>query len=165
MEKWKDINGFENYKISDKGNVFSKKTNTIMKPTPDKKGYLRISFYENGKNHTKKIHRLVAEAFIENHDNLPEVNHKNENKENNNVWNLEWCTKKYNILFGSALDRSHKANRNCKTTSVPVRCVNTNVIYPSIREAKRQTGATNIFYCCIGRRKTSNGLQWEYVEG
>lgn len=164
MERWKNINNFEQYLISNMGRVFSIKSKKIMIPTRDKKGYLRISFYSNGKSYTRKIHRLVAEAFIENPNDLPEVNHKDENKENNMIGNLEWCSKRYNVLYGSALDRTHKTNLNCKTTSVPVRCVETNSVYPSIKEAMRQTGAKNIFYCCVGKRKTSNGFHWEYAE-
>lgn len=164
MERWKDITGFENYRISTLGRIYSKKTDSLMKPTKDNKGYLRITFYENGKNHTRKVHRLVAKAFIDNPRKLPEINHKDEDKHNNNVENLEWCTKRYNILFGTALIRTHKANINCVTTSVKVRCVETGEIFPSIREARRITGAANIFYCCIGKRKMSNGFHWEYAE-
>lgn len=164
MEQWKDVAGFENYMISDLGRVYSKKKKMIMKPTPDQKGYLRVTFYENGKNNTRKVHRLVAEAFIANHDNLPQVNHKNEDKIDNSVGNLEWCTNSYNRYYGTATERTQKSNMNCKSTSVPVRCIETDTVYPSIREAARDTGAKNIFWCCIGKRQTSNGLHWEYAD-
>jgi len=164
VEIWKDIAGFENYMISNHGRVYSKKSGLIMKPGKDKKGYLRISFYENGKSNTRKVHRLVAEAFIVNSDNLPQVNHKNEDKSDNSVGNLEWCTNSYNRYYGTATERTQKANMNCKSTSVPVRCIETDTIYPSIREAARDTGAKNIFWCCVGKRQTSNGLHWEYAD-
>ena len=163
MEKWKDITGFPNYMISNFGRVYSKKSGLIMKPGKDNKGYLRVSFYENGRSNTRKVHRLVAETFIDNPDNLPQVNHKNEIKTDNRVENLEWCSNSYNRYYGTATERTQKANMNCKSTSVPVRCVETGEIYPSIREASRDTGAKNIFWCCIGKRQTSNGLHWEYA--
>ena len=163
MEEWRDIKEFENYMISSLGRVYSKKKHMIMKPTPDKKGYLRISFYENGKNNTRKVHRLVVQAFIDNPENLPQVNHKDENKENNSVENLEWCTNSYNRMFGTATERTRMENLNCKSTGVPVRCIETGEIYPSLREAERETGAKNIFWCCIGKRHTSGGLHWEYA--
>lgn len=163
-EEWKKIEGFENYLISNHGRIYSHKTSKILKPTIDTKGYLRISFYDNGKGNTKKVHRLVAEAFLPNRLKLPQVNHKDEDKENNHVDNLEWCDNAYNRYYGTATERTARANLNCKTTSRPVRCVETGAIYPSIREARRRTGAANIHYCCVGKRKTSNGFQWEYAE-
>lgn len=163
MEEWKNIKGFESYMISNLGRVYSKKRHMIMKPTPDQKGYLRISFYENGRNNTRKVHRLVAEAFIDNPKNLPQVNHKDEDKENNKVDNLEWCTNLYNRGYGTATERTRIANLNCESTSVPVRCIETDEIYPSMQEAARVTGAKNIFWCCVGRRRTSGGFHWEYT--
>src|SRR5574344_1980826 len=138
MEEWKEIKGFKDYKISNNGNVFSKLKNRNITPYINESGYYRIRLSLNGKIHHKTIHRLVALAFIENKNNLPEVNHKDENKLNNNVENLEWCTKRYNILYGTALERTHKANLNCKTTSKSVLCVEKGDIYPSIREAERK---------------------------
>lgn len=163
MEIWKEIAGFENYMVSNLGRVYSKKSGLILKPGMDKKGYLRVSFYEHGKSSTYKLHRLVAKAFIENPDDLPQVNHKNEDKTDNRVENLEWCTNSYNRYYGTATERTQKANMNCESTSVPVRCIETDKVYPSIREAARDTGAKNIFWCCIGKRQTSNGLHWEYA--
>lgn len=164
MEVWRDIVGFEKYMVSNLGRVYSKKSGLILKPGKDKKGYLRISFYENGKSNTRKVHRLVAQAFIANPDNLPQVNHKNEDKTDNSVGNLEWCTNSYNRYYGTATERTKKSNMNCKSTSVPVRCVETGIVYPSIREAARETGAKNIFWCCVGKRQTSKGFHWEYAD-
>lgn len=163
MEIWKVIEGFHNYMVSNEGRIYSRKTNSIMKPTPDTKGYLRISFYENGKSRTFKVHRLVAQAFIPNPENLPQVNHKDENKSNNAVSNLEWCTNSYNRNYGTATERTRLANTNCKSTSAPVKCLETGEIFPSLMEAERKTGAKNIFWCCKGKRNTSGGFHWEYA--
>lgn len=108
MEIWKDIKGFEGYyQISSWGRVrsldryvpdcFDSKriaVGQILKPYKTKKGYLKITLYKNSKQVYKKcrVHRLVAEAFIDNPNCLPEVNHKDGNKENNSITNLEWCT-------------------------------------------------------------------------
>lgn len=163
MEYWRDITGFKNYMVSNYGRIYSKKQKIIMKQTPNRKGYMKVSFYQDGKSHTKSVHRLVAEAFIDNPNNLPQINHKDENKANNSVSNLEWCDNTYNRYYGTATERTRQANMNCKSTSKPVRCIETAIVYPSIREARRKTGAANIFYCCIGKRRTSNGYHWEYA--
>jgi len=99
-EIWKDIQGFEGlYKISNFGRVLSFKKGKMKNLCIDKDGYLVVNLYKKNKNHNKKVHRLVADAFIPNPNNLPEVNHKNENndKANNYVDNLEWCTKSKNM--------------------------------------------------------------------
>ena len=92
------------YEVSNYGNIRSLNYNhtkkiKILKPIPDKQGYLRIGLHENGKQINCLVHRIVATAFIDNLNNLPEVNHKDENKENNNVENLEWCDRKYNAQY------------------------------------------------------------------
>lgn len=99
-EIWKEIIGFEKYyKISNTGKILSLRTNKIVKQSKNLKGYL--IFLLKGDFRTKqciRIHRQVAIHFIQNTDNLPQVNHKDMDKENNNDWNLEWCTNKENAL-------------------------------------------------------------------
>ena len=118
-EIWKPVVGYEGlYEVSSYGRVRSldryvKYSNgpihlhkgRILNPGKEKVGYLVVPLSCNGKLHLKKIHILVAEAFIPNPDNLPQVNHKDENKTNNNVDNLEWCTAKYNMNYGSIQER------------------------------------------------------------
>ena len=98
-EIWKDIEGYEGlYQISNKGKVYSLRLEKFLKFSKNKKGYLQVQFTVNCKFKTFKIHRLVALAFIPNPFNLPEVNHKDGDKLNNNDWNLEWNTSQQNIL-------------------------------------------------------------------
>ena len=101
MEIFKEINGYEGYYlISNQGDVKSVKRNKILK-CAIVCGYKCVNLYANGKNKMHKVHRLVAEAFIPNPNNLPQVNHKDENKLNNCVENLEWCDSKYNNAYGT----------------------------------------------------------------
>lgn len=104
---FKDISGYENYQVSDTGIIINKKTKRKLRQY-DKKGYLNVSLFKNGKKKNKLVHRLVAEAFIENINKYPQVNHKNENTYDNCVDNLEWCTAKYNSNYGTHKDKIKK---------------------------------------------------------
>lgn len=99
MEIWKDINGFrELYQVSNLGRIRRKDSFKVLKPLNISKGYKGVRLYETkNKAITKKIHRLVAEYFIPNSLNLPQVNHKDGNKSNNKVENLEWCSNDFNM--------------------------------------------------------------------
>lgn len=102
----KDIIGFEGlYSITDQGNVWSYYTNKFLKPVLGANGYLKVTLVKDGKKYTKAVHRLVAETFILNPDNLSLVNHKDENKMNNSVDNLEWCNHLYNSNYGTHPER------------------------------------------------------------
>ena len=110
-EVWKDVVGFEGkYKVSNYGNVISMnwrgtgKTVPIHK-YPMKNGYECVSFWKNKRTHTFYVHRLVAEAFIPNSEGKDCINHKDSNRRNNNVENLEWCTKKENAVHASLNNR------------------------------------------------------------
>ena len=96
----KPIIGYENlYKINNYGEVLSLRSNKILKPNNNGIGYFIIQLCKNGKRKNYLIHRLVAEHFLDNPNNLPEVNHKDEDKSNNFVNNLEWCKHKYNMNY------------------------------------------------------------------
>ena len=101
MEEWKNVIGYEGlYEVSNKGNVRNVRRNTLLKLSKNRYGYIQVYLYKNGIRTVFRVHRLVAEAFIPNPDNLPQINHKNEDKSNNCVENLEWCTAKYNNNYG-----------------------------------------------------------------
>ena len=165
IEIWRPVIGYENYEISSLGRIRNVITGKVLKPLKGKNGYLHIDL----KSKHCYIHRLVAEAFIPNPDNLPLINHKDENPLNNCVDNLEWCTHKYNINYGTAIQRRIKTQLNSSIFSKPVGQYSLDgtliKVYPSQCEAVRQTGFSqgNIWSCCLGKRKTHKGYIWRYV--
>lgn len=174
METWKDIEGFEGrYKVSDKGRVKSyirdKENGRLMKQGLNYKGYPVVGLSDGHKTHFKTIHRLVASAFIDNEDNLPQVNHKDEIKTNNTVGNLEWCSNDYNMHYGTRSQRAAESNKCCPTTSKQVCYLDDSgneVCYMSIGQAERETGNShcNIVRQLKGRRKTCGGRKWYYKD-
>ena len=114
-EIWEDIDGYIGiYQISNMGNVRSVQREEFkcvqgyrirkgvrLKQSQDQKGYLMVNLYKNGKGRTRRVHRLVAEAFVDNPMHLSEINHIDENKKNNAASNLEWCTSSYNKRYGN----------------------------------------------------------------
>lgn len=143
---WKDIQGYEGlYQVSNLGEVRSlnyKKTGNIqnLKQTSNKDGYLKVMLHKNGKIKTYQVHRLVTLAFIENPNKYPCINHKDEDKTNNCVWNLEWCNYKYNNCYGTRIKRFSESRKGkCSGKSNPkakkVQCINTGKIFNTIKEA------------------------------
>lgn len=171
-EIWKDIEGYDGlYKISNMGNVKSLKygKERILKPAKVD-GYLRVCLCKNSKYKWFKIHRLVAEAFLDNPYNLPEVNHKDEDKSNNNVDNLEWCSRQYNINYGTGHQRSTETQTNGSKSKTVYQYTLDGVLvaeYPSIMEAQRQLGFNQgyICNCCNGRFNKAYGYIWKYKRG
>ena len=132
-EYWKPVVGYEGlYEVSNWGRVKSIKRivksprgyrtvcERTLKPTKDSHGYLCVSLYKEGKMKFVKIHRLVAEAFLDNPDNLPQINHKDEDKTNNHVNNLEWCDAKYNSNYGTRTERLSKSQINGKRSKIVI---------------------------------------------
>lgn len=169
-EIWKDIIGFEGrYMISNFGNVKSKKyrhhNNEKILKQEDNYGYKRIClFTKEGKKKHYRIHRLVAEAFIPNPNNYLEINHKDENRTNNCMNNLEWCTHTYNINYGT---RTKKA-RLGKIKPILQFDKNNNFIkkYNSITEIEKKFNfnRSNIIACAKGKISTAYGYKWEYAD-
>ena len=160
-EEWKDIKGFEGkYMVSNTGKVKSLNYNKtgkekILEGVDYGYGYLYVVLYKDGKGKPCRINRLVAMAFIPNPDNLPEVNHKDKIRTNNNVENLEWCTSQYNVEYSQA-----KAVIGINKVSGLI------VEFPSAHEASRQTNINrgNISSCLIGKRNSAGGFYWIYAD-
>lgn len=171
-EIWKDIVGYEGlYQVSNYGKV--KSFNylghgkiAILKPSTTNDGYLRVVLCVNRVRKYMSVHRLVAETFIENVNNLPQVNHKDENPSNNYVYNLEWCTVKYNSNYGSRNEKLSFSKMNKCSKSVIQYDRDGNFInqYPSIREAERSGFRSgHIIDCCKGKTKHHKGYIWRYT--
>lgn len=160
-ERWRDIEGFEGrYRISDHGRVFSLISKKLLNIYTNGCGYQCVYLYEADTGHYKnfKIHRLVAAAFIPNPLNLPQVNHKNEDKTYNYYLNLEWCSAAYNNNYGT------RTLRAAITRAMPVVCIETGAIYWGAGEAARQVGIHNhISECCNGKRKSCGGYHWRWA--
>ena len=172
-EIWKDVVGYEGlYKVSNEGNVYSvRRVNSagircgglMLKLTQHKSGYIQVCLRKNGVMKTKKVHRLVAKAFIPNPNHYLEVNHRDENKSNNNVKNLEWCTREYNMNFGTGIKRT--ADKNNK----PVKGVHEETgerIYlkSMVEGALYGFDPKRISDVCLGKRQTHRGYSFRKIE-
>lgn len=161
--EWRDIIGYEGlYKVSDGGDIKSIKSNKILSPDINQDGYKRIVLYKNKTRKHYSVHRLVAEAFIPNPDNLKEVNHKDEDKTNNTVGNLEWVSSKDNCNYGT---RNRKIALS-KNKPVLQLSLEGDFIkeWESANEVARVLGysQSNICNCCNNKRKTAYKFKWTY---
>ena len=166
-ETWKDVIGYEGlYQVSNLGRVKSLPRNgtiltaRLLTPSFDGWGYEQVILSKDNKRKCAKVHRLVATAFIENKNNYPCINHKDENKQNNDSKNLEWCSYSYNNSYNG---RARKAGEK---TSKKVLCVELKKVFNSFADAKSKTkiSAGNICSCCKGKLKTAGGYHWRYAE-
>ena len=173
-EEWKPVKGYEGkYMVSNMGRVKSlnyKRTGKeeILKASDNSYGYLYVNLCKDGKGKWYRINRLVAQAFLENPQNLPEVNHKNEDKTDNRVENLEWCSRSYNLNYGT---RNKKAGKKiAEKNSKPIFSVDKEsgliMWWQSAHEAERCTGInnSNIIQCCKGKLKSAGGHIWFYAD-
>ena len=180
VEIWKDVDGFVGlYQVSNLGRIkalgrYVKTGNGgkryieehFVKPNKCKNGYLEATFSRKQKRTVRLLHRVVAKAFIPNPDNLPEVNHKDEDIQNCQVENLEWCTSKYNANYGSRNVRMIEKRGNTKPVIQKTKDGDFIRRFDSVAEATRATGAFDsaIIKVCNGKQKTSVGYRWEYAD-
>ena len=156
-----DIRGYEGkYAITSCGKVWSYKTKKFLSTHKNSKGYERVYLCKDKGGKSLAIHKLVAMAYIPNPNNLPQINHKDENKENNSANNLEWCTNKYNSNYGTRNERMAKAKGK------KVLCIELNRIFDSEKQAERELniGVARISECCSGKNKTAGGYHWRYAD-
>jgi hypothetical protein len=197
QEVWKDIPGYEGYyQVSNFGRVkslprkvynrggFHVSKEKILKQQLRKDRYYNIHLLKEGVKKIFFVHRLVALAFIPNPNNYPDINHKDENPANNCVNNLEWCTEKYNMNYGTAIERrkasfamnesfkkanATKVRNNSRGAEIPIigtsKKDNSLVSFRSMSEAERITGISKgrISDCCHGRRLSAGGYYWKFL--
>lgn len=156
------IKGHEGkYAVTDYGRVYSFKTNKFLSQAKHGRNrkYRAVLLYENHKPVCHPVHRLVAEAFIPNPNNLPIVNHKDENPSNNHVSNLEWCTNEYNLNYG------HCGDKISKNVSRPIRCIELDKVFLNsvIASKELKIDKSAISKAARGERHTAGGYHWEYI--
>lgn len=165
-EIWKDVVGYDGlYQVSNLGRVKSVGSyyhkEIILKEQFFKQGYSKTTLYKKGKPKSFKTHRLVALAFIHNPENKPQINHKDGNKSNNCVDNLEWVSAKENMQHALKTGL-----RTFESICKPVKQIKNNVVvatYVSKNDAQRKTGINNIEKVLKGKLKTAGGFYWEYL--
>ena len=172
-EVWKDIKGYEGlYQVSNLGRIKSlkrfKKNHSKLQKVNEKilklyinkrNGYVYRNLNKNSLEKNHRVHRLVAETFIPNPNNLPQINHKDGNKQNNCVDNLEWCTCKENMQHAYKLGLANNNNQKIKVLQYDLK---NNLIakYDSLLEASKQTNISisNISLCINGKQKTTHNF-------
>lgn len=179
MEIWKDIKGYEKrYQVSNLGRIkslertistkyFNRKNivkEKLLTPFITNCGYCVVTLFLNGKRTKHLVHRIVAETFLPNSNFLPFVNHIDENKLNNHVENLEWCTARYNVNYSNTI-RKAIATRKRKISQFEKldKFIKT---YESAAAASRESGIpqSSITFACQGKYKTAGGYIWKYYE-
>lgn len=182
-EEWRDIKGYEGfYQASSFGNirnlavysfkykrVIARKNPRLLRPETTRDGYKRVVLSLYGKKKKYSVHRLVASAFVDNPNNYPEVNHKDERTDNNRADNLEWCTAKYNSNYGTLPKRikerlasNHPTAKVVQQYDMEGKFIRT---YPSAKKASEDCGVSPsmIERACLGKAKTAAGYKWRYL--
>ena len=166
-EIYKDKKDYEGlYQVSNFGNVMSlnyyrSRKPGLLIPVKNKDGYLQVTLCKDRKKKTFLIHRLVGETFLENPNNLPEINHKDEDKTNNRADNLEWCTSEYNLNYGTINERIAKAlSKPVLQFSLTGEFIRE---WPSTMECNRNGFRQSaVARCCRGEKPQYKGFIWRY---
>ena len=154
----KDISGYEGlYAVTSCGKVYSYRNKRFLTPWVNSKGYLMVNLCKDGKVKKYLIHRLVAEAYLPNPENLPQINHKDENKTNNCLQNLEWCDAKYNTNYGTRNEKIKKPILQLSLDGELIREWN------SATDVGKEV-RKGISKCLRGKSKSSYGYIWKYKE-
>ncbi|AIK68578.1 HNH endonuclease [Lactococcus phage phi15] len=160
VETFVKIDGFEKYEVSNLGRVRNIESGRTLKPILNHNGYLKYNLYRHDKRKYLYLHRILATAFIDNPEGKPCVNHIDENKLNNDLSNLEWCTERENNIHGTRMKRI--AEKLFK--KVIQLDLNDNVLneFESMTQAEQETGVfvSNISSCCNGKLKSAGGFKW-----
>lgn len=171
-EIWKNINGYEGlYQVSNTGLIKSFRkwkragmpSEYILNPSISNTGYCQVTLYDGNERHKFLVHRLVATAFIPNPENYSYVNHKDENKLNNSVDNLEWCTMQYNNNYGTAKLRSSITKSKPVEQYLPSGQLVAKYICISIASDLTGVPKSGIKSCCQGKCSSSKGYIWKYA--
>ena len=158
----KNIKNYEGiYGITTEGDVYSYKKKMFLTPKDNGSGYMQVQLFKDGKGKNYKIHRLVAEAYLPNPENLPQINHKDENKTNNCLQNLEWCDAKYNTNYGT---RNKKVSNSLKKAILQYD-LDGNFIreWLSATDVGKEVSG-HICNCLKGRKKSAYGCIWKYKD-
>lgn len=173
MVRWKEVEGYPNYMVSDTGQVFNRTRNYLLKCADDGHGYKAVALCQSGSRKTKLIHRLVCEAFLGPIPEGYEVNHKDEDKGNNRLDNLELLTHKENMRYGTRTQRATQTNRQWrkgmrKLVGKPVLQYTLDGTLVCRWDSMADAGDHGFDYssigkCCRGRRKSHKGYRWTYA--
>ena len=158
-EIWKDIPGYEgNYQVSNQGRVRNSRSQKVLKPKMLRAGYYQYTLSLQGRSFHRLAHRLVAQAFIPNPESKPQINHKNGQKTDNRVENIEWCTGRENQLH------RYKILGHNGGPARPVVCTTTGEIFPSAKAAADALGLTRsaVSQVCGGHRNQTNKLKFKF---
>ena len=154
----RNVVGYENiYGITSCGRVYSYKSKKFLTPKHTRNGYLIVGLCKDGERKFYFIHRLVAMAYLPNTENLPEINHKDENKTNNCLQNLEWCDHKYNVNYGTHNEKLKKPILQFDLDGNFIK------EWPSATDVGREI-QSNICMCLKGKKQTAYGYKWFYKE-
>ena len=162
QEKWKEIKDYDGeYYVSNFGRVRNK--TRLLNPYKTQKGYRGVRLTKNNVVKNYLVHRLVAMAFIDNPNNYPTINHKDENKENNRIDNLEWCSYSYNNNYGN---RNKTVSEKMSKPVVRIDEFGNITRFESLREGAEKSKCChgNVWKVLSGKRKTTGGYKWEYAE-